>query len=178
MGFMTIDMQTPCTKCGGKGKQPTKKCSHCRGLKVVKEAKKIELEIEAGMKNGDTIVFERQGEQVPDMIQGDIVFTIKQNTHPTFKRVGDNLYLNLDISLQEALLGFTKQIRHLDGHFVKVTSEGGEVAQPFSWKIIPGEGMPIRGSQQFGELHVKLIVGFPAKLSPTQKEMIEKIFPE
>jgi len=43
-----------------------------------------------------------------DMVQSDIIFTLKQKEHPVFKRVGNNLYINMDISLQEAVLGFTK----------------------------------------------------------------------
>ena len=90
-------------------------------MKVVKEGKTFTVVVERGMANGDTIVFERQGEQVPDQIQGDIVFVISCNTNPTFKRVGDNLFLNLDITLEEALLGFSRTIRHLDGHEVLIS---------------------------------------------------------
>lgn len=57
------------------------------------------VDVEKGMTNGETILFERQGEQVPDMIQGDIVFVINQQPHSVFKRVNDNLYINLDITL-------------------------------------------------------------------------------
>lgn len=74
------------------------------------------------MRNGDQIVFERQGEQVPDMIQGDVVFVISQSPHAVFKRVDNNLYYNLDLTLEEALLGFEKRIVHLDGHEVVVKS--------------------------------------------------------
>ena len=67
------------------------------------------------MGNGDTIVMEREGEQVPDMVRGDLIFTVKQLKHHSFKRVGNNLYSDLEISLKESLLGFSKSIRHLDG---------------------------------------------------------------
>ena len=100
------------------------------------------------------------------MIQGDIIFIIKQQTHAVFKRVGDNLYMNLDITLEEALLGFTKTIRHMDGHTVEIKSDPMEIIQPFSWKILKDEGMPIRNSGgDFGELHVKMIVSFPTELT-------------
>lgn len=129
------------------------------------------------MRNGDTIMFEKQGEQVPDMIQGDIVFVISQSPHATFKRVDHNLYYNLDLTLEEALLGFSKTIVHLDGHEVQVKSGPMEIIQPFSWKIIKEEGMPIRNSGgDYGDLHVKLLVTFPQKLSPRQRTLIEKIF--
>jgi len=111
----------------------------------VAEKKLFSIEVEPGMKTGDTKVYENEGEQHIDAIQGDITFIIEQKVHPTFKRVGDNLYVNLDIELQEALLGFSKTITHLDGHLVTVTSLPNEIIQPFSWKIIPNEGMPKRG---------------------------------
>ena len=57
------------------------------------------------------------------------------------------------------MLGFSKSITHLDGHSVTIGSGG--VSQPFSWQIIKGEGMPIRGTGDFGDLHVKMIVNFP-----------------
>ena len=45
----------------------------------MQESKKFTVEVERGMKNGDQIVFEKEGEQVPDMLQGDIIFVLKQN---------------------------------------------------------------------------------------------------
>jgi DnaJ-related protein SCJ1 len=68
------------------------------------------------MKNNEQIVFERQGEQRADMVQGDIIFVISQSPHSLFKRVDNNLFMTLDISLEEALLGFSRTITHLDGH--------------------------------------------------------------
>ena len=113
-----------------------------------------------------------------DMVQSDIIFTLKQKEHNVFRRVGNNLYINLDITLQDAVLGFTKQIRHLDGRYVDIKSNEGEVVQPFSWKVLKDEGMPIRGTGDFGELHVKMIVNFPKELTDKQKQLVELIFAE
>jgi DnaJ-class molecular chaperone len=57
------------------------------------------ITIEKGMKDGDEIVFEREAEQIPDMIPGDVIFTLKQQPHSKFKRVGDNLFTDVEISL-------------------------------------------------------------------------------
>ena len=92
--------------------------------------------------------------------------------------MGDNLFLNLDISLEEALLGFSRTIRHLDGHEVTIAQKPMTVSQPFSWIVLPEEGMPKRGTGEFGELHVKLIVTMPKKLSNKQKELAARIFTE
>jgi len=90
---------------------------------------------------------------------------VSVSSHPTFKRVGDNLFLNLDIGLEEALLGFTRTIKHLDGHTVTIKQKPQKISQPFSWLVIPEEGMPKKGTGEYGELHVKLIVSLPKKLS-------------
>ena len=74
--------------------------------------------------------------------------------------------MNLDITLEEALLGFRKTIKHMDGHIVEIKSDPLEIIQPFSWKILKEEGMPIHNSGgDFGDLHVKMIVSFPQALS-------------
>ena len=104
------------------------------------------------------------------MIPGDVIFTVKQASHNKFKRVGDNLYHDLKITLEEALLGFTKRINHLDNHLVEIRSKPDEVIQPFSWKVIGGEGMPKKNLySEFGDLHAKMIIEFPKTLTEKQR---------
>ena len=54
-------------------------CKTCNGRRLIQEGKQFTVEVERGMKNGDQIVFEKDGEQQPDMIQGDVIFVVKQN---------------------------------------------------------------------------------------------------
>jgi len=76
------------------------------------------------------------------------------------------------------MLGFTRTIKHLDDHEVKVHMDGQSVVQPFSWHVVKGEGMPLKGSwNSYGDLHIKFIVDFPVSLTTKQREMIDKIFP-
>ena len=122
MGFMQIQTQQPCEKCKGKGRTNEKDCATCRGRKVVQEPKNFSIDISRGMANNEKVVYERQGEQVPDMVQGDIVFQVKQQPHPHFKRVQNNLYMNVDLTLKEALFGYEGTFTHLDGHNFEVRS--------------------------------------------------------
>lgn len=114
------------------------KCSHCQGRRLVNDNKLVELQIEKGMAAGDTIVLEKEAEQVPDLAKGDLIFTVRQKKHNQFSRVGDNLYIDMPITLEESLLGFSKKIRHLDGHMVEVKPSEDEVIQPDQWVIIKG----------------------------------------
>jgi len=76
------------------------------------------------MSDGHRIVFEREGDQHPDITPGDIIFTIKTIPHPLFTRKGNNLYAKVAITLADALLGFKKEIHHLDGHVVELNRTG------------------------------------------------------
>lgn len=103
---MQVQMQTHCDKCGGKGRTMAAKCNHCRGRRLVHDNAEVTIDIERGMANGDNVVLEREGEQVPDLARGDLIFTLKQKSHKTFKRVQNSLFLDVHINLEEALLGF------------------------------------------------------------------------
>ena len=100
MGFMQMDVMQECRACGGKGKTIKEKCPHCNARKVMMVSKTLEVVVEKGMAHGDKIVFEREGEQQPDVIPGDVVFVIKQQKNDKFERKGSNLHTSLSITLQ------------------------------------------------------------------------------
>ena len=56
MGFMQMQMQTHCDKCGGKGKTMAAKCPHCHGQRLVNDNTLVSISIDKGMANGDTII--------------------------------------------------------------------------------------------------------------------------
>ena len=78
--------------------------------------------------------------------------------------MGDNLFVDLSITLEEALLGYKKRINHLDNHLVEISSES--VSQPFEWKVVKGEGMPKRNiHSESGDLQAKINIQFPKTLN-------------
>ena len=113
----------------------------------------------------------------PGITPGDVIFKFKQAPHATFRRDGDDLHYDLHITLREALLGYTKTVRHLDGREVAIDVKG--VTQPFQVRKMPGEGMPQHNTpSQMGVLHVKNIVDLPATLTDAQKESVARLFPQ
>merc|ERR1719247_1282486 len=101
------------------------------------------MNIEKGMRDGDSITFEMMGEQRPKQIPGDVVFKLKLQKHKVFTRRGNDLTIKDKITLRQALLGFEKKIKHLDGH---------EVAD---------EGMPKKDdSSSYGDLYIEFSVQF------------------
>ncbi|KAJ3342112.1 DnaJ- protein scj1 [Gonapodya sp. JEL0774] len=171
-----------CDVCGGKGKVVKTKCPHCHGKKVKRRSNQISIAVERGMTDGQKIVFEREGDQAPDVTPGDVVFTLKTAQHPVFTRVGDNLYTQETITLEEALLGFRKQLKHLDGEYV-VIERNGTVTQPaiaidtgYVQELL-GEGMPLHTfPSERGKLYVEYSVVLPTKISAKQAETISHMF--
>lgn len=145
--------------------------------KCKQEETSIEVQIEKGMRDGETVTFPRMAEQSPGMLPGSVVFTLKARKHPKFERRGDDLHMNLKVSLQEALLGWTQKVRHMDGHLVTLSTSS--VTKPFQVIKVKGEGMPLRDDPaSFGNLYVKVEVVFPSTITAEQTEALKAVFRE
>jgi DnaJ-class molecular chaperone len=136
----------------------------------------IDVHIEKGMKDGESLTFPRMAEERPGMLPGSVILKLKAKQHPLFTRTGDDLHLDLSISLRESLLGWSQRIKHLDGHSIELSTESvtryGQVMKARS------EGMPLRDDPaSFGDLLAKVTVDFPKQLNEKQKEVIGKVFP-
>jgi len=84
--------------------------------------------------------------------------------------------MDLEISLEESLLGFRRTITHLDNHKFEVKSSFNEIIQPDQWIIVKGKGMPLRQDpESFGDLHLKMKVKLPKELTAKQVETIKEI---
>ncbi|KAF9944913.1 DnaJ- protein scj1, partial [Modicella reniformis] len=110
-----------CDQCGGKGKMIKEHCPLCDGTKVQRGSEQLTIVIEPGLADGSTIVFDREGDESPEVIPGDIIFEVRTRPHPTFERRQDALYTYVTITLEQALLGFDLEIKHLDNKSVKLT---------------------------------------------------------
>ena len=140
----------------------------------------IDAEIAPGMREGDELIFARMSEQRPGAIPGDVKLRLKLDPNDSgggFKRRGDDLHAELRISLRAALLGFQTSLVHLDGHFVRLDRAG--VTAPMHVLKVAGEGMPKRDADppRNGTLHVKILVDFPATLSP-EAERLAQLLPD
>ena len=175
MGF-SMKMQNVCNKCAGKGIIFAETCDVCRGRKVIKEDKALRIEIEQGMPDGHNIIFPRESESHPDHSPGDLILTLKTKKHSFFEsRVGNDLYANMELSLKEALMGYEKNIKHLDKREFSV--KDNKPTQPFHIRSIRDEGMPThRYPSSKGDLHLTFKVRLPEKLTEEEKLLINELF--
>ncbi|CAI5951340.1 unnamed protein product [Closterium sp. NIES-64] len=126
-------------------------CQECPNVKYEREGMPIDVDIEKGMKDGQEITFYEEGEPVMDGDPGDLKLVIKTRPHKQFERRGDDLHMNLTISLVDALVGFKHSITHLDNHLVEIGTSG--VTRPGEVRKIKGEGMPIYDTTKKGDLY-------------------------
>merc|ERR1711879_829852 len=93
-------------------------------------------------------------------IPGDVVLKLKERKHQWFKRVGVDLHTEVQISLREALLGWERSVKQLDGRQITFGHNG--VTTPFALMKIEDEGMPHRGDPtNRGSLIVKCVIKMP-----------------
>lgn len=175
-----------CSACEGTGKvvNPKDKCKKCKGKRTTEEKKQLELYIPPGAKEGDRIVLEGEADQIPGAEQtGDIVFHLVEQPHDVFNRAGPDLQATLDITLAEALTGFSRTvIKHLDGRGIQLTAprNPGEILRPSQVIKVPGEGMPYKRSDAKGDLYLIVDIQFPEDgflSDPAQLEQLKKILP-
>lgn len=149
-------------------------CEECPAVKLEREKDNITVHVEPGMVDGQEITFFEEGEPMVDGEAGDLRFKVRTLSHAVFKRVGSDLHMNKTISLVDALTGFNKAFKHLDGHKVTLATEG--VTRPGSVQKIEGEGMPVFDSAKKGDLYVTYTVDFPDSLTEEQKQSVRSLF--
>ncbi|CAO3591882.1 unnamed protein product [Absidia cylindrospora] len=171
---MVQQFQQTCDQCDGKGKVIKHACPACSGKKLRRGNEQYSLTVEKGMDNGQTIVMEQEGDEYPDTIPGDVIFTVATIPHVLYERQGNNLYTKQHITLVEALSGFEKSMLMLDGSsYVKL--QRTEVTQYGYVQKIQGAGMPIFESYlQYGDLFVEYIVHFPDHVDDNVIEVLKK----
>jgi len=181
-GMFIQQMQTMCPDCNGRGQtsDPKDRCEACMGKRVISERKVIEVNIEPGMRDGQKIVFEGESDQEPGVEPGDIIFVIRTKPNEHFKRRGDDLVMQKEITLAEALTGVEFEFEHLDKRTVTAKSAPRQIIHPDEIVSLPNMGMPIyRKPLTYGRMLVQFTIKFPTyEEIESSVEEIKKILPK
>lgn len=145
--------------------------------KCTRYASNFEVAIEKGMLNGDRINHPHMADQLPKHIPGHVTVGVQVDKHPHFKRSQNDLIVTIKVSLYEALMGFERELVHLDGHIVKFGLSRGQVLKPGAGLEIHGEGMPMREDpSSFGRLLVMFEIEFPTTVTDEAANSFESAF--
>ncbi|KZT22354.1 DnaJ-domain-containing protein [Neolentinus lepideus HHB14362 ss-1] len=173
---MFAQTQNTCNECGGRGTVIGRKCPHCSGNKVMDHTAHYTLEVAKGMPEGYEVVFEGEGDESPDWEPGDVVLRVRSRKEKGgFRRKENSLYWRETIGIDQALLGFERNVTHLDGHVVQLKRKG--VTQPGFVQTIKGEGMPqFENPTQYGDLYIEYNVVLPTELTPDLRKKLSEAF--
>ncbi|PJC49667.1 molecular chaperone DnaJ [Candidatus Nomurabacteria bacterium CG_4_9_14_0_2_um_filter_32_10] len=167
----TISTKKTCEECLGSGEVPKEKCENCKGKGVLRKEIEVSVNIPAGIHDGEMIRMTGGGEAVFKGTAGDLYIKINVASHAIFKREGNDLVMNLDLKLSDALLGIEYPIQTLDGDISVKIPEGVSINEILRVK---GKGVPVLKSKR-GDLLIKLKIKLPGRLSRKSREIIEQL---
>ena len=168
-------MQTAstCSACGGSGQSLVNRPpgSDVNGLIAKEEL--VSVNIPAGVEDGMQLKMSGKGNDAPgNGISGDLIILIQVESHKSLSREGDNLHMDLYVSLPEAILGASKEIDTVQGP-VRIRLEAG--IQSGKILRLKGKGIPSLNGYGKGDLLVHVNVWTPQHLSKEQKQFFESM---
>ena len=169
--FGNIGSTKLCEVCLGTGEVPQEVCEKCKGKGVLRREEEVSVAIPAGIRDGEMVRMTGMGEAVSKGTTGDLYIKINVAPHPIFKREGNDLSMNLNLKLSEALLGTKYPIQTLDGEIEVTIPEGVTINEILR---VRGKGVPTSKNKR-GDLLIKLNIKLPEKLSRKSREIIEEL---
>jgi len=162
-----------CDVCHGDGRVPTQPCKQCRGRGRQANRRTLEVEVPAGIADGQRIRVAGRG-HAGEMgaAAGDLYVVVRVRAHERFVREGDDLITVLDVAAPLASLGGTLEVPTLDGAAPLEVAPG---TQPGEVVTLRGLGMPALRRGRRGDLRVVVNVIVPRRLSPEQRELTERL---
>jgi molecular chaperone DnaJ len=153
-----LQFTKPCPKCKGHG-ETGQTCSQCRGSGQVLGTERIRVTIPQGVKDGSKVRVAGKGEPNLDGGQpGDLYLKIHIRPHPLLSRKGDNLYMEIPVTIREAMAGGTVTLPTIEGEVnlkIPPKSQSGQTLK------LKGKGAVNLKTKQRGDLMVKLVIKVP-----------------
>ena len=161
-----------CPACSGSGRWIEHPCEQCDGAGRVLEERTLEIQIPAGIHDGQRIRLSGEGHAgLLGGRAGDVYVEVRVKSDERFVREGDDVYCTVDLTLPQAALGATVAVSTLDGE-VELAFEPG--TQPGSVRVLRGRGFPVLRGFGRGDLRVMVNVLVPRQLTDEQRRLLEE----
>jgi molecular chaperone DnaJ len=162
-----------CDTCGGDGRIPEEPCETCRGEGAVAGPRTLEVEVPAGIADGQRIRIGGRGHAGErGGPPGDLYVLVRVREDERFVRDGDDLVTVLDVPSPLAALGTRMDVPTLDGPVPLDVPAG---TQPGETLVLRGRGMPPLRRGRTGDLRVVVNVAIPRRLSREQRDLFERL---
>jgi molecular chaperone DnaJ len=168
-----FSISQPCSRCHGSGTIIEDPCPTCGGSGALRTVKRMRVNIPAGVREGSRIRLAGKGEAGPRGAEpGDLYVVTRVADSPVFKRAGDNLEVEVPLTIPEALRGAVVEVPTLRGSKrlrVPAGTKHGTVQR------LRGEGPPRLGGKGRGDIHYRFVIDIPDSLSPEQQDAVERL---
>jgi molecular chaperone DnaJ len=160
-----------CPACAGAGRRIETPCSECGGGGRVVEERRLDVEIPAGIHDGQQIRLTGEGHAgVLGARAGDAYVRVHIRPDPRFVREGNDVFSTVDLTMTQASLGATVTVPTLDGDH-EIDFEPG--TQPGTVIVLRGKGMPVLQGFGCGDQRVLVNVVIPRHVSDEQRRLLE-----
>jgi DnaJ-class molecular chaperone len=170
---LSLELDEPCSTCGGAGHVGGKPCSTCRGTGWSKGRRHLEVKIPAGVETGSRVRVAAEGAGgTGGASRGDLYLKVSVRPDPRFERRGDDLHLDLPVAATDAALGAEVAVPTLKGQVsMKIPPEtsSGRVFR------LPGYGMPRLKGGGAGDQFVKVHIAIPTGLTARERELYQEL---
>jgi molecular chaperone DnaJ len=168
-----FSISQPCSLCGGRGTMIDEPCPTCNGTGSTRQVKRYRVRVPAGVKDGSRIRLAGKGEPgIGGGPAGDLYVVTRVSPSAVFKRKGDDLEVEVPITIVEAVKGGTVEVPTLDGtKRIRVpagTTDG-------ALQRLRGEGPKKLSGRGRGDIHYRFRIEIPKSLTREQREAIEKL---
>ena len=171
--FGTFLTKTTCPHCNGTGTTYEKKCNECRGTGKVKKNKTITINIPAGIDTENRLRVAGKGEAgLNGGNPGDLYVEFTVRDHEFYIREEDDIYVELPLTIPEAVLGCKKEVPTLYGA-VNLNIPAG--TNSMDKLRLRGKGVENVSTKRKGDMYVIAKVITPEKLTKEQKKLFESL---
>ncbi len=171
--FGQMQTASECPSCRGEGKIVKNKCTKCYGEGRIGKVQELNVKIPAGVEEGQYIRLRGQGNVgARGGARGDILVMIHEKQDDVFERSGNDIVLELPISVSQAVLGDEVIVPTISGSAKMKIPAGSQSGRIFRLK---GQGIQGLNSYSKGDQLVKLMVVIPNKLSKEETELYTQL---
>jgi molecular chaperone DnaJ len=164
---------SPCPKCAGEGTVISHPCPKCQGDGRVKAEKSVQIDVPAGVADHHYLTVRGQGVPGPrNGPAGDLIAVLEIAEDRRFERHGDDLVYDLPVSYTQAALGAELAVPTPYGDTMVKVQPGTQTGTVYR---IRGKGLPRLGEGSKGDVHVRVHVWTPTRLTAEQRALLEQL---
>jgi len=174
-----FSISQPCSRCHGSGTVIEEPCPTCHGSGAVRTVKRLRVNLPAGVRDGSRIRLAGKGEPGPQGgPAGDLYLIVHVSPSPVFARKGDNLEVEVPLTIPEALRGAEVKVPTLEGSKTLRVPPGTKHG---TVQRLRGEGPPKPGSgkggsaPQRGDIRYRFVIEVPEELDEEQQAAVDAL---